>query len=111
MLQGMGEATCLPFPNLALMSAATCSQASAFRLDMMTWAPCSAKRSAIALPMPFVEPVIKAVLPDRSNKLIFPPDRKWRTLHLKQAGRMVQRPYDQPSLDSHSLNGLAGSRE
>src|SRR5690349_9754014 len=75
MLHGIGEATCLPCPNLALMSAATCSHASAFRLEMMTCAPCSASRSAIAFPMPFVDPVIKAVLPDRSNKLIFPPDR------------------------------------
>src|SRR6185369_7293357 len=52
------------------MAVATWLQASALRLDMTTLAPCSARRSTIALPMPFVEPVTSATFPVRSKRLI-----------------------------------------
>src|SRR5215813_6317216 len=52
------------------MPAATSLHASVFRLDTTTLAPCSARRSAIALPMPFVEPVTSATFPVRSNSVI-----------------------------------------
>src|SRR4051812_2076631 len=68
MLQAIGTATCAP--RAALMPAATWLQASALRLDTTTRAPCSARRSAIALPMPLVEPVTSATLPVRSKRVI-----------------------------------------
>ena len=52
---------------LALIAAATASQAAALREEMATLAPCSASRSAMALPMPLVEPVTMATLPVRSK--------------------------------------------
>src|SRR5215813_2861626 len=68
MLQAIGTAT---FARRAsLMPAATWLQASALRLDTTTLAPCSARRSTIALPMPFVEPVTSATLPVRSKRVI-----------------------------------------
>src|SRR3954469_8232124 len=68
MLQGIGTAT--GAPRTALMPAATSLQASGLRLDTTTRAPCSARRSAIALPMPLVEPVTSATLPVRSKSVI-----------------------------------------
>src|ERR1700761_5406955 len=49
------------------MQAATWSQALALPDEIVTLGPCSALRSAIALPMPLVEPVMIATLPVRSN--------------------------------------------
>src|SRR5215471_11707364 len=86
MLHGIGKATSWPFPYFALISLATRSQASALRLEMMTLAPCSAIRSAIASPIPFVDPVTRAILPVRSNRLIFPPLPIGVFAHLKRYG-------------------------
>ncbi len=52
---------------LALMAAATSSQGPGLREEIVTLAPCSAMRSAMALPMPRVEPVTMATLPVRSK--------------------------------------------
>ena len=49
---------------------ATASQAVALRDVIITFAPWTDSSSAMALPMPFVEPVTTATLPVRSNKLI-----------------------------------------
>ena len=51
----------------ALIAAATSSQGPILREEITTWAPCSARRSAIALPIPREEPVTMATLPVRSN--------------------------------------------
>src|SRR3546814_9922887 len=67
MLQGMATASPGPRAHFALISAATVSQMSALRLDTTTLAPWAAICSAIDLPMPLVEPVTTATLPDRSN--------------------------------------------
>src|SRR5437762_1799380 len=53
--------------RLALSAPATSSQALALREEMATLAPCSARRWAIALPMPLVDPVTTATLPVRSK--------------------------------------------
>src|SRR6185437_4284118 len=57
-------------PRARLMSAAVLAQASALRDEMITVAPCSASRSAMALPMPREEPVTIATRPSRSNRLL-----------------------------------------
>jgi hypothetical protein len=57
-------------PRARLMAAAVSAQASALRDEMMTVAPCSANRSAIARPMPREEPVMIATRPVRSNRLV-----------------------------------------
>src|SRR6516162_3105036 len=49
------------------MSRATASQAPALRLDITTLAPSCAKASALARPMPRLEPVMIATLPSRPN--------------------------------------------
>src|SRR6516164_1513330 len=49
-------------------STSVCSQASAFLLEIDTFAPARASSSAIDLPMPRVEPVTRATFPLRSNK-------------------------------------------
>src|SRR5690554_417529 len=51
----------------ARISLATCSQASALRLEITTRAPQRAISSAMARPMPLVEPVITATFPVISN--------------------------------------------
>ena len=56
-----------PAPCCALIAAATSSQGSALRDEITTLAPCSAMRSAIALPMPREEPVMTATLPSSEN--------------------------------------------
>ena len=63
-LQAMANA----LPPAALIAAAVASQASALRLEITTRAPWAAICSAIALPMPRLEPVIRATLPVRSNR-------------------------------------------
>jgi hypothetical protein len=49
------------------MPAATASQLSALRLEITTRAPWAAICCAMALPIPRLEPVISATLPDRSK--------------------------------------------
>src|SRR5471030_2825441 len=64
----MFAGTAMAEPGWAsLIAPATASQALALRDEIATLAPCSANRSAIALPMPLVEPVTIATLPLRSN--------------------------------------------
>jgi len=63
MLQGMTVA----WPPALRISAAASSQTGALRLDTTTLAPCSARWSAIDLPMPLLEPVTTATLPVRSK--------------------------------------------
>src|ERR1700722_6384308 len=53
-----------------LIAAATSSQGPGLRDEIATLAPCSAIRSAIALPIPLVEPVMMATLPVRSNRFM-----------------------------------------
>jgi hypothetical protein len=55
-------------PPAARMPAATCSHGSALRLEITTLAPQAAMCSAIARPMPRLEPVMMATLPVKSNK-------------------------------------------
>src|SRR6516164_3018497 len=57
-------------PPAAEISAATAAQLSLLRLDITTRAPCCAICTAIALPIPRLEPVMRATLPDRSNILL-----------------------------------------
>src|ERR1700688_612148 len=57
-------------PRARLMAAAVSAQASAFRDEMMTVAPCSASRSAMPRPIPREEPVTIATRPVRSNRLV-----------------------------------------
>src|ERR1700722_17292693 len=57
-------------PRARLMAAAVSAQASALRDEMMTVAPCSASRSAMARPMPREEPVTIATRPVKSNRLV-----------------------------------------
>ena len=64
MWHGMGSAA----PGRSrLMSSAAASHASGVRLDTTTRAPCSARRRAMARPMPRVDPVTTATLPVRSK--------------------------------------------
>ena len=55
-------AVAVSLPNVLLISSATFSHASILRLVIITLAPCSAIRYAIALPMPREDPVIIAFL-------------------------------------------------
>src|SRR3954470_12588369 len=63
-------ATAVPWPCLALISLATESQTSCLREETTTLAPCSAIRSAMARPMPRVDPVMTATFPLMSNKVM-----------------------------------------
>ncbi|OJU35552.1 MAG: hypothetical protein BGN94_15295 [Rhizobiales bacterium 68-8] len=56
-------------PTAALISAAASSQETALRDEITTEAPCSARRCAIALPMPRDEPVTIATFPEMSNSV------------------------------------------
>src|SRR3546814_6810338 len=67
MLPGTAIAAPPFFAPFVLMSAATASHTSALRLETTTRAPSAAICSAMNLPMPLVEPVMTATLPDRSN--------------------------------------------
>src|SRR5207247_1135777 len=62
-LHAMTEAS----PPCWRISRATTSQASALRLDITTLAPSRAIASALARPMPRLEPVTIATLPSRPN--------------------------------------------
>src|SRR4051812_33046470 len=63
-------ATAVPLPKVSLISLVTWSQTSCLREDTTTLAPCSAIRSAMARPMPRVEPVMTATFPFMSNKVM-----------------------------------------
>ena len=63
-----GTEIAVPGTCLALIAAATASQASCLRLEITTFAPCTAISSAIALPMPREEPVMTTTLPVMSNR-------------------------------------------
>jgi hypothetical protein len=63
----MWHAVATASPARARIPAATSSQASSLRLEITTFAPCSAMRSAIARPMPRLAPVMTATFPLRSN--------------------------------------------
>ncbi len=63
----MLAACAIAAPPRAWIIRATSAQASAFRLEITTFAPASAIRSAIARPIPREEPVIKATRPVMSN--------------------------------------------
>src|SRR5665213_2113032 len=66
-LSEMLAACAIALPPRALIPAAISSQAPAFRLEITTFAPASAIRSAIARPIPRVEPVMRATRPVMSN--------------------------------------------
>src|SRR5262247_1717849 len=57
-------------PPLAAISCATASQASALRLEITTLAPSPAMLSAMARPMPRLDPVITATLSSRRNGVV-----------------------------------------
>src|SRR3982074_400624 len=67
----MVEAMTWASPPAFLMPSATCSQASALRLEITTLAPSLASNSAEERPMPRLEPVTTATLPVRSNGVFF----------------------------------------
>src|SRR5690242_13017792 len=79
-----------PAPYLALIASATCWQGSALRDEITTLAPCSARRSAIALPMPREDPVMTATLPSRENKDI---SVSWRRTGRRQTRFSERRRY------------------
>jgi hypothetical protein len=66
MLQGITIAV----PPAAVIASATGWQPSAFRLDTTTFAPWLASSSAIARPMPRLDPVTMATLPVRSKRFV-----------------------------------------
>src|SRR5262249_55331944 len=57
-------------PPFSFMPAATASHRSCLRLDTTTLAPRPARHSTMARPMPLLDPVTTATLPERSNGLI-----------------------------------------
>jgi len=63
MLHGMTIAS----PPFATIPSLTSSHAAGLRLETTTFAPNSAIASAIARPMPFEDPVIRAIFPVKSN--------------------------------------------
>jgi len=67
-----------PAPCAALIAAATLAHGSGLRDEITTRAPCSAIRSAMALPMPRDEPVMTATLPSRENSDIGLLRQLWR---------------------------------
>src|SRR3546814_5247343 len=77
-----------PAPYFALIPAATASQASCLRLDITTFAPCSAIASAIALPMPRDDPVISAIWPFMSNRFMLRPRSEEHTSELQSLMRI-----------------------
>src|SRR5579863_1405951 len=96
MLAGIGFAASRP--RARLMSAAVPAQASALRDEMTTVAPCSASRSAIALPIPREEPVTIATRPLRSNRPVKVSswvDRRTQRLHRWRDGARGEAPSTQ----------------
>src|SRR6266545_3804470 len=69
-----------------LIASATASQASCFRDDMTTDAPCAARVSAIALPMPRDAPVTTAPLPLKSKIPVIDQYRDGHPIALIQEG-------------------------
>ena len=53
-----------------LISSFICSHKSSFLLEITTFAPWLENCFAIASPIPLVDPVTRALFPDRSNKSI-----------------------------------------
>src|SRR5262249_39154269 len=66
-LRAMWHGITAASPPFARIPDATSSHTSALRLEITTFAPCSAILSAIARPMPLLEPVTTATLPVKSN--------------------------------------------
>src|ERR1700751_5465426 len=62
--------TAIASPPLARIAAAIYSQGPALRAEITTRPPASAKASAIARPMPRLEPVMMATLPDKSKSFM-----------------------------------------
>src|SRR5579859_2735364 len=67
-LRPMLHGTAIASPPSAWICATAASQASAFRPEMTTLAPCWAIPMALARPRPRLEPVTIATLPRRSNR-------------------------------------------
>src|SRR4051794_8425787 len=65
-------------PPFARIAAATSSHGAGLRAEITTRPPASAIASAIARPMPRLEPVTIATFPDKSNKFIVPSDQRLR---------------------------------
>ena len=71
MLQAIGMAR--SSPHFSLICATAASHWSSLRLDTTTFAPCSAKPSAMYRPMPFDAPVSSATRPVRSKSVVSTP--------------------------------------
>ena len=95
------QATTSASPPRSRMPAATASHASAFRLLTTTRAPCSAMRSAMARPIPLLDPVMTATWPVRSNKRrhVRPPSL-FATQHRTRA-RSLAKPPGIPPVGRH----------
>src|SRR6516162_2131211 len=79
--------TAIASPPLTRIAAATSSQGAELRAEMTTRPPASANASAIAWPIPRLDPVMIATFPDRSNNLItFLPSTE--SLQLDHAGSL-----------------------
>jgi hypothetical protein len=76
-LAGLGDQALelrLASPPFSRIAAATASQGPRFRADITTRPPASANASAIARPMPRLDPVTIATFPDKSNSCMIPSD-------------------------------------
>jgi hypothetical protein len=62
--------TAIASPPLARIAAATSSQGAALRAEITTRPPASANASAIARPIPRLEPVMIATFPDKSKRFM-----------------------------------------
>src|SRR5271168_4075575 len=69
-LSEMRAVTAIASPPLATIAAAASSQGAALRAEITTRPPASANASAIARPMPRLEPVTIVTFPDRSNSFM-----------------------------------------
>src|SRR6185437_7098796 len=72
-------------PPAALIAAAVSSHAACLRLEITTCAPHWASAAAIARPMPRDEPVITAVLPERSKNPMPAPAKALLTMLPREA--------------------------
>ena len=93
-----GIAIARPAPCVALIAAATAAHASGLRDEITTFAPCSAMRSAMALPMPRDEPVMTATLPASENKedIGFSGGGEWQARRPMKRRRVVAGTYQRP---------------